>query len=804
MQIRQIPNFIYRHLGWLLPLFIIIWFLWKGSFTPVSGWLPWFWGSMTGCAVMLLVWQIFCLIRGLRASADSRMLRLRFLGAIMVLFFCTGAWLFSEAFLYINHKAAYGMAHTIPPINATEGLFRSMMCSLKLFLLDVNGFVFNSISDRPDMRSLITIQAVLSFSCTMVLVVSLITERMRAYIRLRFRTRVSSGKPHLYIFFGINDRTELLARSIRKDNETSSKGNIIFIERARVDSDEGSEWTKIVNMITHKREYFSLARCLDARIALSRISLDETTTISPDEDLFGRLGLQSVRRAILSLNKVQNAKLHIFLLSDDEKSNARGTVLLSHDNLFSPGRMPNVITSIHCRARRDDSSTALTGLGLTRNINVDIIDESRLDTECLRLDSKFHPVNFIETIPGHTFAATPFNSLIVGFGPTGRDAMRFLYEFGSFLSPESEKGIEVRSPFRCMAIDPEMDTLKGRFINSAPEISSKYNPDGSPLMEFKALDPSSCEFISEILPGIAGVLNYVVIATDDDKKNIDTAIDIFKAVRASRTDLSHIKIAVRCGNSLNASYFRQVTTVFSTGFSADPVIETFGSPEQIYTCDLIIRDRLNALAEQFFNNYNRCSNRFIDGTDCQSSPTWTQRRGLLCGHLNRNADGKIVESNPELRTIDIDRFRELARKESQDLSNALHARTKLILLQRIYNHLPKDDQDRFRTEMENLPDPASVIYGPGDDTFPETIKELAMLEHLRWSSAIELLGYTRGPRENHTTDERRRIHHCLVPWENLDEESAAKSSSGIHVDYKLYDLMVIYTTLNMYHQKQLK
>ena len=106
--------------------------------------------------------------------------------------------------------------------------------------------------------------------------------------------------------------------------------------------------------------------------------------------------------------------------------------------------------------------------------------------------------------------------------------------------------------------------------------------------------------------------------------------------------------------------------------------------------------------------------------------------------------------------------------------------------------------------MENLPDPTSVIYGPGDDAFPDTVKELAMLEHLRWSSAIELLGYTRGPRENHITDERRRIHHCLVPWKKLDEESAPKSSPDIHVNYKLYNLMVIYTTLNMYHQKQLK
>ena len=57
----------------------------------------------------------------------------------------------------------------------------------------------------------------------------------------------------------------------------------------------------------------------------------------------------------------------------------------------------------------------------------------------------------------------------------------------------------------------------------------------------------------------------------------------------------------------------------------------------------------------------------------------------------------------------------------------------------------------------------------------------------------------------HSCNERYRLHNCLMPWEALDAESlltgwddATKPDGRAYPDYKLYDFVVVTTTINNY------
>ncbi len=52
--------------------------------------------------------------------------------------------------------------------------------------------------------------------------------------------------------------------------------------------------------------------------------------------------------------------------------------------------------------------------------------------------------------------------MIIGFGETGRDAFRFLYEFGALIDVNGN-----RNPQKIYVVDEHIDELKGDFFNES-------------------------------------------------------------------------------------------------------------------------------------------------------------------------------------------------------------------------------------------------------------------------------------------------------------------------------------------------
>ena len=718
---------------------------------------------------------------------------LSFLASLMFLFLITGTALFMQAFIYENQmKPSAGEAPFIF-LNA-EYLLRSLACSFQLFTGNIDSNVVDGIRDHQYLKGLISLQAFLSFCCTIAVLLSLAYARVMAYYRLYRRTKIDSAHNHLYVFFGMNDPSRLLAKSIKE--REGDKAVIVFVENRLRNDDEQSGWDSVIGMFTHRRQTFLDADELDARVTFTELRLcDIGRDKIENNDILGEINLTKLRELIQNLSKgINDPQLHVFFLSENEDENIRALAILALDNTLKDTRA-NVQQRFYCHARRNGLNRIVEDIAFKFGLDVRTIDSSYLAVELLKADDTNHPVRFVD-IDNHnpTTVKSKFSSLIIGFDEVGRDALKFLYEFGAFIDSSATPDNEQRSPFHCVVIDKRMDELKGSFVSFTPAVMAQRNSDKSPLVELKACDCLTTEFYDNILtPNFCNELNYIVIAMGDDELGMTMAIRMLNYIRLSRPDLHNLRIYVRSYRSDKEMYMQQIATYYNEGynkglkdesFKNDAVIKLFGQSKEIYTYEMIINEKLIQKGRKYQQSYARLRGESL---------LWDARR------------------KKEQEKGSLDNMRSLRRKELQDLGNALHADTKIYLLKQALG-ADCDWNDFIRRYFDN--DDMPQCEGSYDKIkYPLLSKEensvilnLARLEHMRWNASHEMLGYT-GPhattKDLHSCDERTREHNCLRPWHELDDESRATLSSDWPCDYKMFDFSVVDNSILLNKEKLL-
>ena len=279
-------------------------------------------------------------------------------------------------------------------------------------------------------------------------------------------------------------------------------------------------------------------------------------------------------------------------------------------------------------------------------------------------------------------------------------------------------------------------------------------------------------------------------------------------IRRDREDLSRLRIFVRSYRQERESYMQKIANYYNEGYNKDcedsgnsayqtnAIIIPFGQSEKIYSYDMIIRDELTQQGKMFQKHYceMKGENEF-----------WDLRRELLTGAKKkvRNDDGKkvIVDVPVGERKVSLNDMRSLRRKESQDLSNALHLGTKMLLLTEslgtdykattfLKNYFGEDGKPKCEGSYDK------IRYPYLSTRENQAILNLARLEHLRWNASHEMLGYTISDTDVHSCNERTRQHNCLRPWEELDDEGRTVSQlEGWKADYKSFDFGVVDVTI---------
>lgn len=720
--------------------------------------------------------------------------------------------------------------------NVAEILGYSAMASLDLFLLDINGNLLDGTKqiaggiDISLLKGMITLVAIMAAFCSFALVIKLFVRRLVSTYHAN-RVQIKNNKNnHVYIFFGINDKSRNLAKSIKRND--SQRGLIIFVDHNEIEEGDTDGLNNLIQQVSPTSNILPEDILNEHVIYLTASA--ELKDAGADSEIFNSLGLDEINHLLktLSCNKPTKRnkengeceseqeignQLHIFFISDNRDANEFNTKNVAEAlNKMSENDISfknNIQKKIYCQTRRDAVTSIIedSRTNLDTELEIIVLDESVLSIERLKENVELHPINFVDIeIDDKQNIGTvksEFTSLIIGFGETGRDALRFLYEYGAFLNASENKS--ERSAFKCHAIDSKMSNLAPHFIANHPAIFQHQNEESitEKLVFLHETTDKSTEFYN-LLDEITNRLNYVVVAVGDDETNITIAVNILKYIRKKRNDISNLKILVRAYGKDTFSHLTGIANHYNSILKDETkgmdIFHVFGQLEELFTYENIVENSFKKRAIDYYNSYDEAYVLTEEGQSYGGTRTsWQERR--------KKALSKNILTEVE----------DLRRKESQDISNAWHSLTKLFIIKKILNKycgntLEKDSLALLAIKMFELDDnipmrklsPTEISYPNLDEEFGANFKSivsilmtnLAKTEHLRWIAAHEALGYNfhemqiiklqDGKEKKITKDIIHKWHSCMTPWENLD--SMPDSS------VRLYDYLVVETSLRLH------
>ncbi len=443
----------------------------------------------------------------------------------------------------------------------------------------------------------------------------------------------------------------------------------------------------------------------------SKRPLNISSLKDTEDNLFSALGVnvmwwplpdKIVRKAL--------KKKHVtfYLLSDDGKTNIAGYIAL---NKIKAYKDKDAHFECYCHARKNHINAALFMASELKGRS-HLIDSSLLAIQSLRNDPKSQPVNFVEHEDG--LVTHPFTALVIGFGETGRDALRFLYEYGCFIKSVIEKGIDkdieadiiTEQEKHIHVVDEKLSLLKADFLAGAHTLSD----DSS--IEWLDRSTHSEEFTAR-LNNIIKDLNYVVIAVKDDDEAISIAVRICKLARIKchLRDGKKLGIFVRLREKNN---YELLAHLKDTNESIS--IHPFGKNGKIFNYENITTETVEEQAKRFYFEYSKKSAEIEDNIERMeelsvSSPEreWQRRRCNAFSIENEVQDRPVSLCLRKARSID------LFYKEEQDRSNAYHIYTKRILAG---SYMSLSDEDKARL-----------------------IDILGYCEHVRWNAKMKLMNF---------------------------------------------------------------
>ena len=618
---------------------------------------------------------------------------------------------------------------------------------------------------------------------TFIFIFKMVGYKVRCYWNTLIHRLFKSRGKVVHLFWGVNDASLLLAEDIRNGEKESKVRNpctIIFVD---ID-EEKTDNTKKKLTLAHITDAITVTDTEIIRMsdvnALVGHCYDGPALLDDEQkmkDVFGSLNLKRIGRIVRN-----SSKCFFYFMSDDQDRNVTGALNLQKDEyLLSMPEMPE----IYVHARRDASNEVFDHYSQydedARRMRVNIIDSAYLSIIDLKQSDKALPVNCVHHDRATGLVDSPFTSMIVGFGETGQEAFRFLYEFSAFVGSDMQK-----SPFKCYAIDERMSKLSGLFKVKVPAITDDE-------LEFIQTSVESEDFWKKVR-SVISELNYIVIALNDDAVGLSLAVELFKYALKHRYDSpAPLKIMLRCYESANENKMKEVINNLNDSVGDSAVgMHLFGEKKIIFRSANTLQDSILSKAKEFhyiYSNPDLSYDQLWGGLDKE---TWN---ALVAQQWEKDF---IVDAQKNLTAIEkaVDKAKAVGRNMSryhaiydinrmigQNVSNSLHKKTKLILLgldgsdpetlKHYYDIVRTRDNRNCKTEYHCSGDESKLLIN------------LAMVEHERWIAAHKLLGFTPGPEK----DMVKKRHPDMVHWSELTETTES------------YDCNVVDTTIRIAYQR---
>lgn len=531
----------------------------------------------------------------------------------------------------------------------------------------------------------------------------------------------------LYVFFDTNDSAWTLAKNITEHhNEVNNKEifQIFFIDEPKEKEDEKEEkrfvdLLRIKNFRKGTQDRINSKEVQDALFMRSDKNISSHFSGHELADIWECMGLKKILTIIQKTNK----NIHLFLFSEDADDNLRAV-----QNIIEWGKKNTEITQtieVYCKARYNEKNRIYEELGYLKktSIHIHIVDDASLSILSVKKERDYQPIQYVEIEPRTALVRSTFEALILGFGQTGRDAFRFLYEYATFAGIQPQHNGDERSPIKIHVYDKNMRILKGGFFAKSPALMEEHNKS---RYAFHSLDVNTLAFWEQ-MKLLINQINYVVIALGDDDTNITAAIDLYKFAIRYRTDLTKkFDVFVRLYTMEKEIEFMKIKkhlckkVIWKNPDRQDIInnqdLISFGGIEKIYTYNEIVKEDTLTKAQLFALLYKGEYNKELGyDENCKNAKDlWEQ-----------DSKGKdtLIEVWNQIR------------QNEQDISNSLHIQTKVWLMQKA--RLMSEDSNQFSFLW-----PDTAIIEQGDDSKEENnVDENDLIKYLYLSNVVGLHFY---------------------------------------------------------------
>ena len=584
---------------------------------------------------------------------------------------------------------------------------------------------------------------------TFLFIFKMVGYKIKSSLRLIFHKWFHSKGKVVHLFWGVNEASVLLAEDIRR---LHVKETIIFVdvdEECENNTQRKATLSHITNTITIKNSEIARLDAIDAFV--DHCYNGPAAFKSDDEtDIFGNLHLKTIGAIVQRCSKA-----YFYFLSNDEAQNIAGALNLQKDRRLRSMNENKPVIYIH--ARRDANNEVFDHYsqydGESQRMKIKIVDSAYLSVATLKQDERALPVNCVRIDQSTGLVDSPFTALVVGFGGTGQEVFKFLYEYSAFVGSDMKK-----SPFKCYAIDEQMNKIAGLIRTKMPAIGE----DELSLIQ-AAVD--SEEFWDKV-KAIIKELNYMVIVLNNDTIGLSLAVNLFKyALRNRPASQPMLKILVRCYDNVNEKRMTEVTTSLNKSIEGNNVeIRLFGQEKKLYRCNTILSDETLQEAMEF--------NKVYEKSELSAEEQWQKNFGKA--EIQRLMTQKKMSRYHAIYDIN--------RRIAQNISNSLHSRTKMILMG--FGENGQSEGLKLFYGYVNSRKDDTTIYECGKNE-EQVLLNIAMVEHERWIASHKLMGYTYNP-EN---DCVQKYHKCICPWDELDEMTQS------------YDCNVVDTTIKIAYKK---
>lgn len=663
---------------------------------------------------------------------------------------------------------------------------RSVMSAIKMFLGDSDLLeVGHKCHESQLYMTLFSVTHISAILFTIFVAISYFGYRIVMMAGYHWNYRIRAKRiDTLNVFYGYNERSYMLAKDFY--NHPRAEDGRVYPVFLLPHLSESESHISVSGLI----EQFSSARRKEIIENVSKIG---GLVISADFDMRRNFDLAHVMsRKLRKLDHLmmwaaRDSQVNFFIVSPQGSDHLVMAGIVGE--MYKYGRFDVSRVRVYCETSTMDIHRLVGASYMYRTLSpygqpykdslITMVDNAQLAVRLMRSAADgvvpgtagniprytYHPVNYVPL--GEGLAQEEFGCLVYGFGRTGQEAFKFLYEHGQL--PMERDGCLV-SALHCLVADPQLAEHKAEFMVRHPAFAFPESEQGClGRVDFVEGGADSEAFWNALI-AIRSTLRQVVIALDDDNENMRLATIIYEMMERFHLEDSRFTIFVRMHDSIVAQQLQSTTAQYGGH------IVTFGDPASVYRRDTIhveaAWDNAALFDRVFTDALGTSAKASAEAAHLQAAPARPQGRR----HIDIGAAREAAASQPAaLNVIDpslgrADALETLFRK-GQNVCYVYYQYAMLRLA-----GLDGEDSraDAFRQAMLDRFSTAHFRHMLQADPSREgqLLDRLAFGAHIRWWAMAKMQGYTPMPLDQfdgiHPNDAAHKQSVSMRPWHELD------------------------------------